>query len=191
MTAAAMPIHQTILTEYLQWIHVVDGICEGLIRRHHQDDLQCGLRCAACCEKSPSILSIEAYYIQESLNILPKNRLWRLFQNCEESGTCPFLTENLCEIYSVRPLACRVNGLPLLYYSKNEPHVIYCDLNFRDRLPDDPFNSNDVLPMHALESQLFEFNRRFIAENPRLFGSAESIPIHDLIRQTLDDKGMT
>lgn len=189
MTPLTQTYDYPVLAEYMQWITVVDDICADLVRKH-RSYLRCGLRCSDCCRDARSVLPIEAHFIRELLNILPKKRLWLLSENCEESTMCPFLIDDLCEIYTARPLLCRVNGLPLLFHSKDGPSIHCCELNFTTRKENDPFGDEDVLRMHALDAQLLEFNQRVIREFPQNHLPNERILMYDLIRQTLHEKGI-
>jgi hypothetical protein len=46
---------------------------------------------------------------------------------------CPFLADNSCTIYPVRPITCRTHGLPIRSASLTGGSIDCCPLNFTER----------------------------------------------------------
>ena len=71
----------------------------------------CRKGCSACCKMNVSISSLEA----ERLAVMSGRKVQTLQQpiNHEEGRfagvPCPFLSEDVCSVYDVRPYACRVH----------------------------------------------------------------------------------
>jgi hypothetical protein len=71
--------------------------------------------CANCCkEKSPIVLKDEIFTISNKLEISKEEFINKYLENTEESNEfiiskrpCPFLKNNECEIYDIRPEDCR------------------------------------------------------------------------------------
>jgi hypothetical protein len=64
----------------------------------------CAKGCSNCCHFNVSISELEADYIAQEAKInLTKDRLPQDFHG----QPCPFLKNNACSIYSVRPFVCR------------------------------------------------------------------------------------
>jgi Fe-S-cluster containining protein len=106
-----------------------------------------------CCRSGLTVFQVEAqsiFHWFEGLGPQEKQELvlgWASVADApEEEKKCTFLLENRCSIYPVRPLVCRVQGLPLLLKSggedddlmEEEVELSLCELNFRDSisLPD-------------------------------------------------------
>lgn len=67
--------------------------------------MPCKKGCAFCCHYKISISEIEVAYIEKHTKHrrLKKMTSWQDFHG----HACPFLKENVCSIYAVRPFACR------------------------------------------------------------------------------------
>jgi uncharacterized protein len=71
----------------------------------------CKRGCSACCKMNASISSMEA----EQIALFSSKKLNQLKQTIvHEIGhfsgvACPFLTDNACSIYKIRPYVCRAN----------------------------------------------------------------------------------
>ncbi len=66
----------------------------------------CSIRCSACCYIPLSISDIEIKYIEQTTGEIaqPKKNPTRTI---DKPAACPFLIDNVCSIYSARPLMCR------------------------------------------------------------------------------------
>lgn len=47
----------------------------------------------------------------------------------EPEGRCPYLKDDLCSIYSVRPLGCRM--FPVVHVQGIGPHYVRCELSYQ------------------------------------------------------------
>ena len=125
---------------------------ESFYARHGRH-MQCSLGCSKCCREGLTVFPVEAQSIFGWFEELsPKEKLdlglsWSALDEERENGTgCVFLRGNACSIYQVRPLVCRVQGLPLLLKRagdfddliENDVELSLCELNFQDStaLPD-------------------------------------------------------
>lgn len=82
--------------------------------------LDCRAGCSHCCSARVEALEAEIFQIARELKKLAPEKLAALVARLQEHAAaardvsvwdyrirCPFLTENLCSIYPVRPAACR------------------------------------------------------------------------------------
>lgn len=73
--------------------------------------IACEKGCSACCRMNVTISSMEA----ERLAQFSKKRLNRVHRHIKHDPThfagvaCPFLVENACSVYEIRPYACRAH----------------------------------------------------------------------------------
>ncbi len=73
--------------------------------------IACGKGCSACCRMNVTISSMEA----ERLAQFSKKRINRVDHHIHHDPTrfagvaCPFLVENACSVYAIRPYACRAH----------------------------------------------------------------------------------
>ena len=79
--------------------HMTLFIHQFIDRQHKKNKhlSTCKKGCSACCHQTINIFPDEGDLIKESGFHIPKT-----FNN-----TCPFLKENICSIYEIRPVACR------------------------------------------------------------------------------------
>lgn len=70
----------------------------------------CKASCSACCTMPVDISKSEAYVISKNYGIDPVNfkQERHLDLTKYEKGNCPFLLDNKCQIYPLRPLVCRI-----------------------------------------------------------------------------------
>jgi len=103
------------LAPLLEAYHLVDrGVAEGIARAARQGRrLACAKGCAACCR---SHLTIPVYplelvgiywYATERLAEPVRGRLKEQLRNHASGAPCPFLVDEACSIYPLRPMACR------------------------------------------------------------------------------------
>lgn len=78
----------------------------------------CRRKCSHCCRQSVSVSTWEAHRIGRAIGrepnyvaALSQERIDSMFaQRAQFSGVpCPFLKDDECSVYAVRPLACRVH----------------------------------------------------------------------------------
>jgi Fe-S-cluster containining protein len=80
--------------------------------RRRGKKVACHKGCYACCLKSAiPVIQIEStgisWYVSEVLDITYQRRLFMRLKKSLELVECPFLMDEMCSIYPVRPLACR------------------------------------------------------------------------------------
>lgn len=82
----------------------------------------CHKGCSACCKNKVQITEIEAEYIQNNTDHKITNNSY-----FNKNWDCPFLIDNSCSIYNVRPFSCRT--LHTLddpkYCETSEEHQLY------------------------------------------------------------------
>jgi len=155
---------QDILFQYQNLVHKVDRICEKL-ENHYADHLVCKPGCSKCCQVERSVLSIEAYVIEEELKLLSVQRIRRLRnQHRKNDQTCPLLWKNRCVIYLSRPIICRTHGLPIFYHEAEITFIDYCRLNFT-KLPENyVFNNKNVLDMRTFNTELLRLEQLYFSQ---------------------------
>lgn len=73
--------------------------------------IACRRGCAACCKMNVSITSIEAerLAVATGRKMVPQVQPSRHALDKFSGAPCPFLVDDECSVYEVRPLACRVH----------------------------------------------------------------------------------
>lgn len=107
--------------------------------------MQCQAGCAQCCHQRFGVFEVEAAPIREALHQLAQTNP-QLRQRVREQADdphvahhCALLVDDVCSVYSQRPLICRSHGLPIVVDDEaGEPQVDHCPLNFRDQPPSRP-----------------------------------------------------
>ena len=100
-----------------------DSLSEEVIRETEAQTgkkVACKKGCYQCCLKTDiPILEIEiagiSWYIKDRISVEVRQELIRNLKDLTPMSPCPFLINNLCSIYPVRPLGCRnflVLGIP-------------------------------------------------------------------------------
>jgi Fe-S-cluster containining protein len=90
------------------------------------DAFACAPGCSTCCELQ-SVNFLEAYviagYVSDHLrqSVCPPSE-----------GRCPFLADDRCRTYRVRPLICRTHGLLLRSKEFTDRIAVSCPFNFTD-----------------------------------------------------------
>ena len=130
----------------------------------HKENIICKKRCSGCCT-AITLLPVEFFAIQQKLE---KNFLKNLKQpnSKTQKQNCIFLADSICEIYESRPIICRTQGLPLLYFSDElENYTIsFCDKNFTSCNEDFEFNTEYSIDLDKLNSSLYKLNKNFMKE---------------------------
>lgn len=108
-----------------------------LYRSRHAKHQCCKKGCSACCLQGDYPLSeLELRYLMMGYSGLENEKKLQVQDNLKEfkkGGKCPFLLNDLCSVYSYRPIICRVHGLA--YLSKDKVIVPYCvnsGLNYKE-----------------------------------------------------------
>ncbi len=118
--------------------------------KNQSSHIRCQKGCYFCCEKGDYPVSeIELRYLMLGFSKLD-NKLKKTVQNnflqMQEGGQCPFLIENLCSIYSYRPIICRVHGLAYLCKDKfvKVPYCANSGLNYTEIYKNGEFLSEPI-----------------------------------------------
>jgi Fe-S-cluster containining protein len=103
---------------------------------------QCGKGCSHCCHIAVAINQAEAELIGRKTGVKPVKPANRMMEGREKfahaiplgyGDPCPFLVDNQCSIYDVRPLACRMHfnldtSADLCTLDSNRPVLLYGNL---------------------------------------------------------------
>jgi len=101
----------------------------------------CQQGCSRCCYVDLSVFEIEANAITNWFQNLPSDQQAKLKEQWKKptlikenffqqnTSACPFLKEESCTIYEVRPLICRSQGLPLTFKLDQSWMQDLCPLN--------------------------------------------------------------
>ncbi len=147
---------------YHSLIGEIDELSE-VLSAQHTSQMQCKEGCSSCCE-SISVFAVEFDSIQRQIKdekiLLPKRGL---FQSITKG--CRFLVKNRCSIYSIRPLICRTQGLPILYRSATSNHyeLSVCKLNFKKVSPSF-FNDGNALMLSPFNTRFLLLNQAYLKE---------------------------
>lgn len=125
---------QNLQTAIGQLYTAVDGLLEAFLNRTAQEGrpAECRKGCSWCCHQPVFAVTHELLYITAHLrNNASEVERRRFLENARRKSVntaekshekllryrspCPFLTEGICGIYAVRPMACRI------YLSSSEP----------------------------------------------------------------------
>lgn len=103
------------LSPLLDAYFIVDkGVSEAVKReeRKHRK-LACSKGCSGCCRTHHTIpvypleLVGISWYAVEKISAPERETLKNLLRSYREYGSCPFLLEEVCIVYPMRPIACR------------------------------------------------------------------------------------
>ncbi len=143
---------KTVESGYRQLISDIDNHIEKLLNQRFSNTLNCRAGCDQCCIQF-SVLALEAAILRHSADQM---ELGSDIQN----GSCHFLVNKRCSVYSFRPIICRTQGLPLAYIDEEiyAIEVSACDMNFPQ---DYAFEENDLLFMDNFNQRLAELNRQY------------------------------
>ena len=138
-------------------------------------DVLCKKGCCGCCT-AITLFPVEFFAIKQEIERMRFGNLAKTlalsdFKNTKEGDGCIFLEKSICMIYEARPIICRTQGLPLLYFSdKLEEYTItFCEKNFSSRNEDFEFDTEYAIDLDRLNSSLYKLNKEFIEEiNPGL-----------------------
>lgn len=111
--------------------------------------LQCKKGCSSCCQPGLTVFSVERLAIRQWLEERPE-LVAKLKAQPANPKACSFLdAEGACQIYPVRPIICRTQGLPLSFKVNERTQRDVCPLNFEKddvlALPTDGVLNLDLL----------------------------------------------
>jgi hypothetical protein len=147
-----------VFDDYEELIRTVDERCSELTAIHGAH-LLCRRGCCECCGDI-AVQPLEIHAIRSKLPGLTG-------VHRDTDTRCIFLHEGACSIYGIRPVICRVHGLPLLYpveewgAKSSETKLTWCELNFTDG---DPEPADGLIDMREINATLFRLNDRFLSE---------------------------
>ena len=173
-----------LLLNYHGLLARVDHICQE-IESQYADHLACRAGCAGCCRQI-TLFPVEAMALAEAVECLPTDEAERIRDRARKTSPgdpCPLLEDQLCLLYSGRPVICRTHGLPILTDQDGQKSVDFCPRNFRDvvSLP-----GTAVIDLDRLNMTLAAINALFVeklsADTPL---EQERIPIAEALTSWL------
>lgn len=178
--------------DYLRLRDEIDDRCDRLFQQF-SSSVVCRRGCSRCCTHL-AVLPVEFDYLRRSPGIIERGNRNHL----DTPHRCPFLKDETCAIYTIRPLICRVYGLPqlwrieewgadgkLLPQSSWESALDWCELNFTSYDPEgdrDSFRDEELIDMYALNQDLLRLNRIFCtSDEGAAFEPRRRIPLGELL----------
>lgn len=187
-----------ILQEYDSAVAKVEAASEAIASRRAAE-ISCQSGCDSCCVGGLTVLSVEAFSIQEYLDEADET-----MPPLRGGDACAFLSDaGQCTIYPARPLLCRTHGLPIRMKTETEvapdadmrnsalgdgnqrsgprrtlqvlQDVEVCHLNFQNESP----LPEDVLDAERISALLLVIEQRF-RERAGLPDAFERIALADL-----------
>lgn len=161
---------ENILRAYRQLIADIDAMIDTLTGSRFQAVMKCGPGCSGCCMRF-SVLPLEAAVVSGILGT-------RRTTAGNDREKCLLLADDLCQVYEVRPVICRTQGLPLGYIDEEAGtiEVSVCPLNFPE---DYPIGHDDLLYMDRFNRRLAELNLQYCQVAG--LDPEKRIPLADLI----------
>lgn len=154
--------------------------CENFwntVYKSHSKEIACHAGCGICCELQ-SVNILEAYCIYRQ--IVSDNR----FVSDQPNEKCVFLKNNLCQIYSVRPIICRTHGLPIRSTEFTTEFSITCPYNFYDK--DTEISPECILDMDRITENSIRLNYAFCLLHGIKERASERIFLTDIAVSNLD-----
>lgn len=186
MNPAKQILSQTVtdnaFDNYRDLIHRLDTLTDHLVTRH-KAHLVCRAGCSLCCRHNIRISVVEAFWLKGWLAEAPITIKNRLRANLEDQKVCPLLDEDLCLLYTYRPVICRTHGLPHLYPLDDDDRVVdYCELNFTNIPKQFSFSPGETIDLENLNTALGAVNIVFLRDNPFEYkiSPEERITIEDI-----------
>jgi len=135
-------------SRYQDLVAKVDAKAQEFQERYAAQ-LQCRKGCSSCCQPGLSVFAVERNAIRAWLQLQP-DLLEKLQKQAENPDACRFLdAAGSCQIYPVRPIICRTQGLPLSFKVNEQSRRDVCPLNFEKEdifaLPTDGVLNLDLL----------------------------------------------
>ncbi|MBT3182434.1 MAG: YkgJ family cysteine cluster protein [Deltaproteobacteria bacterium] len=154
--------------DYLDLLKKVDDFTNNL-KAKHNEKITCHSGCSKCCITGITVWKIEFDHLQTN------SPSYKLTSPPDDSSRCKFLNANgLCSIYKIRPLVCRLWGLPLMIgpdtadslhkldssITKNGSGSVLmcCDLNFDGDISKAALPANDLLNADLVLTTLAAIN---------------------------------
>lgn len=141
-----------VYTAYRELIVDLDRRMAQLTASRFQGVLKCRAGCDSCCIRF-SVLPLEAALVAQA-------REKADMPDDDGKESCRLLAKGRCQIYPVRPIICRAQGLPLGYIDEltGSIEVSACPLNFPAEYP---LVFDDLLLMDEFNQRLVELNASY------------------------------
>ena len=148
-----------VICKYRQLRADVDRQVDSLYAIHAQH-IRCRQQCTDCC-MNLTVWPVEFFAIVEDVRAAGIRPVF------DEAALCGFLKDDLCQIYSFRPIICRTHGLPLVYLDDrgDEPRhcVIFCQKNFTAPEADAiEFGPDNTLDMEEANQSLARLHTAYL-----------------------------
>ena len=127
---------------------------EVKLLKKYGEYISCTKGCSACCILE-SVFPVDAYVIYSA--VASGEIDYKTLSFDQTPGRCVFLKNELCSIYSARPVICRTHGYPVLVEGKAD----FCPENFIDIKS---INSEFILDLENLNKALASINIIFQRE---------------------------
>ncbi len=124
-------------------------------------ELNCHPGCSDCCQEQFSLFAVEQAAIRQSLE---ENGGTHTDSTPDGNGeACPFLKDEMCSIYEVRPIICRTQGYPIVFHDEDGERVSdMCGRHGKDEEVTLP--ARYVLDLEVLNNCLSSLNFLYLAE---------------------------
>lgn len=110
---------------YDQYQHLVERVeaFGQAIQQRYPTHLTCHAGCDGCCYQDLSVFAVEAHHLAQAVAALPAEGRARLaarlqqapdpWQVLDTPQPCVLLEGGRCQLYTHRPLICRIHGFPI------------------------------------------------------------------------------
>lgn len=134
-------------------------------------DIACHAGCGICCELQ-SVNLLEAYSITRSLPLdyTPPESV--------QNSKCVFLSNDVCTIYTSRPLICRTHGLIIKSIEFTNDYSITCPYNFSEC--DVEISSEVILDIDRITENMMKLNYAFCMITDLLHLASDRIDLADI-----------
>ena len=156
---------KTKFTDYIKLVEKVDAFSDKVLREY-ADEIVCNKGCSSCCAKVLSFFPVELLYIVDYIknNDVDIQLISDNIKAIEENKlhSCPFLDNDECIIYDVRPIICRTFGLPAMVEvdDDNKAELLICEQNFANKQL--KIEKEFLFNLNTLNSMLFIINSVFV-----------------------------
>ena len=156
---------EDIFQPYREFLDRLDDLVSS-IRFFYGSSIICTEGCSSCCMAGLSLFPVEAEFIRAFAG-----DVIRTIQPGSEH--CPFLKNNRCIIYSLRPVVCRTQGMPLVYRiddgrGSEHTELSLCELNFHEQNIDKIISPDHVIDMDRINTVLAAQNIHYLKNTGRL-----------------------
>ncbi|MFH1811985.1 MAG: YkgJ family cysteine cluster protein [Pseudomonadota bacterium] len=170
--------------EGLTKLHAKTDAFFTVVLTRHRLRMNCGMGCASCCHRMPSVFPVEAWMIAEGLRRAPgpvaQRMARRLVDHSHETeiSPCPLLDDRgHCRVYADRPIICRSHGAPIKVPGQPADRWSVCPLNFARPGMRSQVDSVDVLDVERLNEILTVVDGLFQQAYPNSQGLPLRMPL--------------